>query len=76
MRWYVISGGGEKPLVEPHVIPEFLYRPLYDDKHRAIEAKLGHRSPSVTRRYIGITYEDISAVEERVELYVRKATFG
>jgi len=30
----------EKPLVESHVIPEFLYRPLYDDKHRAIEAKL------------------------------------
>jgi len=30
----------EKPLVQSHVIPEFLYRPLYDEKHRAIEAKL------------------------------------
>jgi len=30
----------EKPLVQSHVIPEFLYRPLYDEKHRAVEAKL------------------------------------
>jgi len=30
----------EKLLVQSHVIPEFLYRPLYDDKGRAIEAKL------------------------------------
>lgn len=33
-----------------------------------IQAKLGHRSPAVTRRYIGITQEEIEDVEERVEL--------
>lgn len=33
-----------------------------------IQAKLGHASPSVTRRYIGITGDEISNVEEAVEL--------
>jgi len=33
-----------------------------------IQAKLGHRSPSVTRRYIGITGDEIAAVEDRVIL--------
>lgn len=33
-----------------------------------IQAKLGHASPSVTRRYIGITQDEISDVEARVEL--------
>lgn len=33
-----------------------------------IQAKLGHASPSVTRRYIGITGDEINTVEEAVEL--------
>lgn len=33
-----------------------------------IQAKLGHATPSVTRRYIGITGDEISNVEEAVEL--------
>lgn len=33
-----------------------------------IQAKLGHRSPAVTRRYIGITDEEIGEIEDRVEL--------
>lgn len=33
-----------------------------------IQAKLGHRSPSVTKRYIGITDEEIGEIESRVEL--------
>src|SRR6266849_5839504 len=30
----------DKPLCSSHIIPEFLYRPLYDDNHRAIEVSL------------------------------------
>ena len=33
-----------------------------------IQAKLGHASPSVTKRYIGITGDEINTVEEAVEL--------
>ena len=33
-----------------------------------IQAKLGHRSPAVTRRYIGITDEEIGEIENKVEL--------
>ena len=31
-----------------------------------IQEKLGHRSPSITRRYIGITQEEVSNIEEKV----------
>jgi len=31
-----------------------------------IQEKLGHRSPAVTRRYIGITQEEVSNIEEKV----------
>ena len=31
-----------------------------------IQAKLGHRSPEVTRRYIGISQDEINSVEEKV----------
>jgi len=33
-----------------------------------IQAKLGHASPSVTKRYIGITGDEINEVEQAVEL--------
>lgn len=33
-----------------------------------IQAKLGHSSPGVTKRYIGITDEEIGEIENRVEL--------
>lgn len=33
-----------------------------------IQAKLGHRSPAVTRRYIGISQDEIEDLEERVEI--------
>gem|GEM_PF-3396053 len=33
-----------------------------------VQAKLGHRSPVVTKRYIGITADEIEDVEEQVEL--------
>lgn len=33
-----------------------------------IQAKLGHRSPSITRRYIGISQDEIAEIENRVEL--------
>ena len=33
-----------------------------------IQAKLGHGSPSITRRYIGITQDEIEDVETQVEL--------
>lgn len=35
---------------------------------KLIQAKLAHSAPSITRRYIGITQDEISDVEERVEL--------
>lgn len=31
-----------------------------------IQEKLGHRSPAITRRYIGITQEEVSNIEEKV----------
>ena len=33
-----------------------------------IQAKLGHSSPAVTRRYIGITADEIEDVENQVNL--------
>jgi len=33
-----------------------------------IQAKLGHASPGVTRRYIGISADEIEAVENQVNL--------
>jgi hypothetical protein len=33
-----------------------------------IQAKLGHSSPAITRRYIGITADEIEDVESRVNL--------
>lgn len=33
-----------------------------------IQEKLGHSSPSVTRRYIGVTQEEVEEVERRVNL--------
>ena len=33
-----------------------------------IQAKLGHRSPAVTRRYIGISQDEIADVESKVRL--------
>ena len=33
-----------------------------------IQAKLGHLSPAITCRYIGITDEEIGEIENRVEL--------
>lgn len=33
-----------------------------------IQAKLGHSSPKITRRYIGITADEIGAVENKVKL--------
>jgi integrase len=33
-----------------------------------IQAKLGHSSPGVTRRYIGITADEIESMENRVTL--------
>ena len=33
-----------------------------------IQAKLGHTAPSVTRRYIGITDDEIENVENHVNL--------
>jgi len=31
-----------------------------------IQEKLGHRSPAVTRRYIGVTQDEVSNIEEKV----------
>lgn len=31
-----------------------------------IQEKLGHRSPAITKRYIGITQEEVSNIEEKV----------
>jgi len=31
-----------------------------------IQAKLGHTSPSVTRRYIGISQEEINKIEDEI----------
>lgn len=33
-----------------------------------VQAKLGHASPAVTRRYIGITSDEIEAIEDAVKL--------
>jgi len=31
-----------------------------------IQEKLGHRSPAVARRYIGITQEEVSSMQDKV----------
>jgi hypothetical protein len=33
--------GKPSPLQRSHIIPEFLYRPLYDEKHRISVVKVG-----------------------------------
>lgn len=69
----------EGPLCNSHVIPEFLYKPLYDEKHRltVFDAELGelrHKPQKGTREHL--LCEECETQLSRHERYVEQLLSG
>jgi hypothetical protein len=60
------------PLCRSHILPEFLYRPLYDEKHRHFVVRAGQNATQLAQR--GLTEKLLcSACEQRFSRYEKYA---
>lgn len=68
-----------KPLLESHIIPEFLYKPLYDSKHRLFRLSTGEK-PKRAFEQKGLRErllcEDCEGRFSRYEKYAKEVLFG
>lgn len=69
--------GLSKPLVESHILPEFVYRPTYDSTHTAVRIDLDKKS--VRKQQTGFSEyllcEDCESIFSRWEVYFSKIWF-
>jgi hypothetical protein len=70
----------DKELVDSHIFPEFMYKPLYDDEHRF--NVLGNKGEGILKRPPKGIYEKLLCVEcdhniiGKYENYASKVIFG
>lgn len=69
----------EKPLQQSHVVPEFFYKPIYDEKHR-IYPRIGGRLASMPPLQKGLREPllcwDCEQILSRYEKYNREVLYG
>ena len=70
----------EKDLIKSHIFPEFLYKPMYDDKHNYLIVSTAHNKEPIKRQkgiYEKLMCEECdSGIIGKYEDYAAKILFG